>query len=125
MERWTDDRLDDAMRSIERTLNMHEKAIALFADTGNRVIKLDAHVTGIADDTAECRNGIHELRNQLKATADLLAEQELKQTQAKLEEREQLKRERISDRRWLIGTILTVMGLIVATMGVLAATGVL
>jgi hypothetical protein len=124
MERWTDERLDDRFRAIEAALQAHQKSLDLLADTGMRVVRLDGHVLAIAEDTKECREGVRELAAALKKTADALAAQELAQSKAKLEEREQLGKERKSDRRWLIGTVLTVLALVVATFSVLAATGV-
>ncbi len=124
-ERWTDTALDERFARIDQALSQHERAIALIADTSQRVAMLDSRLKSVADDAKECRDGVRGLTAQLQETADQLKAQELKQVQAKLDERAQLQRERVSDRRWLIGVVLTVLTLIVATISVLSATGVI
>lgn len=101
--KWTDDLLDLRFAGIDRVLN--------------------SRIDHMAEDVTEVRDTVRGLSDELRRTADALRSQELKIVEAKMLEREELRKERVSDRRWLIGTIVAVFSLVVATMSVLMATG--
>lgn len=125
MDEWTDKRMDDFAQEIRRRLAVMEKAQALMADTGERIVALDGRMQMIAEDAVECREGIREVRNGQAATANALKEWQLAQAEAKLEERAALAKERKSDRKWFVGTTVAVAVLIVATLSYLSQAGVL
>lgn len=120
---WTDSRLDDRFAAINDKLRMHEEALRTFADVGIRIAKLDGQLRSVAEDTHECRQGIASLRKSVQDTADALRTQQLAQSEAKFAERQELAKERTSDRRWLVGTLLTVVAIVLTAISVLAATG--
>jgi chromosome segregation ATPase len=123
MDRWTDPRLDDRFAAIDRTLKEHDERIRTQAETSARIGAMDAQIASVLEDTRECRDGIDAVKTSLAATTAALEAGRLAQAEAKLVERAELERERKSDRRWLIGTVLTVTALLIAAMGVLQATG--
>jgi soluble cytochrome b562 len=119
-ERWTDERLDDRFAGIDAQLRRQEGAIQLMADTGMRVVAIDGRLQSAVEELRDCREGITALGKRLDETAETLREGELAQLKAKEIEREELRLERKSDRRWLIGTVLTSALLIVAALAALS-----
>lgn len=89
LSRWNDDRLDDLARQVQELAGVQAELAQMRERLGS-----------VNDDTHSC---ITELRD-LKAQLDRRA-----QTQHE---------ERKSDRRWMIGTLLTTAGLVIAALAV-------
>jgi cytochrome c-type biogenesis protein CcmH/NrfG len=94
--RWNDDRLDD----LARRVNEHHLHLDRLDDLMITQAVFSTRLDDIAGDTGKC----------------LLLLDEFKKDMAKHEI--EVRKERITDRRWLIATSLTVAAIIVAAMGV-------
>lgn len=92
---WTDERIADRFTSVEARLRRMD-------DLPDRMTRIEERLGPVAEDAAGCL-----------ARLDALTE--------RLAERENMQRkERQSDRRWLIGSALTAAGLVIAALGILA-----
>jgi hypothetical protein len=79
----------------------------------DRVPVLEEILKTVGSDAAVCRKNVHALRNDM--TAQFLALRNETQQAAQLQARE-----RKSDRKWLVGAILSAAGLVIAAVGILA-----
>lgn len=82
------------------------------------VAKWQTNIEGLQEDIHYLRNAIRKREEERKRERD----ERRKEAQ---EEQKQRRIEKRSDRRWIVGTMLTAAGLIVAAIGLLASTGVI
>ena len=90
LERWTDERLDDLAAEVHR-----------MGAVVDGIAAMRVELVAVAKDAVACRNNVHKLRNDWMAAAA----------------REQARR--VSDRRWMIGTVLTSAALVIAALGII------
>ena len=88
---WPDSRLDDTIRNITERLRTLEKVDVTLAT-------LDLRLTDLAHDTHVSVKELHDLRQTVQ------------------DRREQDRKDRQQDRRWLIGTTVTGSGMVIAAL---------
>jgi hypothetical protein len=87
--RWNDERLDDLAQEVRRN-----------ADVREQIVQLRAQVQTASETAGRAVVKLEELEEHLAESA---------RTQH---------RERVSDRRWMIATLLTTAGLVIAALGI-------
>lgn len=95
--RWPDSRLDDLANELRALRNVPARIAEVAVDLGY-----------LKKDTGACHRAVRDLRSEFNAYRDEQGEQ-----------REAHRLERKSDRRWMIGTVLTAAALVIAAMGLL------
>lgn len=99
--RWTDSRLDDRFE----TLTSEMRALR---DMPSKLAEFGAELRTMRRDVDACAGDVAEHRSDFQAYME-------EQTQT----HEAHRLERKSDRRWMVGTVLTSAGLVIAAMGLL------
>lgn len=121
--RWTDDRLDDRFKAIDRTLTRLD-------DVSQAVVNVPSRLEDAIADTHECRAGIAALRAQLDAQERQREAEKLAAVKLRAEEQQQAAEEKKAadlqaakdkrdGRRWLVSTMLATAVFIVAALGLL------
>lgn len=100
LHRWNDDRLDDLARRVDLNAKAFTELSGRLTDIIVEQARLSEKVGDVVHDVSACLTQIEEHRRE-SAARDVVQ-----------------RRERKADRRWMVGTALTVAALIIAALGI-------
>lgn len=95
---------------VEREIDRIDKRLMAVEAVPVRLVSMEVEMRGLADDLAECRRGVGELRKAVERRA-VDREKERKQDMA----------DRKSDRRFMVTTILSAAAIVVVAVGIIVS----
>ena len=103
LQRWSDDRLDDLLARVDANTEQLRRLTDVMVQQAQMTERLE----DLSEDTRTCLSEIRQMARDQAQKEDAQRQREI-----------EIRRERIVDRRWLIGTALTVSAIVVAALGV-------
>lgn len=111
---------DERLRALETTVAVLRDRMEDVRDELTALAALPTEMGRLARSTEECAEVTGGLRDELERRRVAREREQEKRVERMSEERERAKRDRRSDRRWLVGTGLTTTTVVIAAVALLA-----